>query len=351
MKPADRSKFMTLALETAVNSVGVSRPNPAVGAVVVKDGNLVSKGATQTPGNAHAEVMALSAAGELAKGSDLFVTLEPCCHFGRTPPCTSAIIAAGVRRVFFACGDPNPLVRGKSRQILEDAGIEVFEGVEACGAGQTFAEVSRFFEGYFHFVKTGAPLVEVKTAVTGDYKLAGKAGSPIKITGKTADLWVHKLRSYSDAILVGVRTANLDNPLLNVRLCAGNSPVKILFGLETKAREDLQMLKAGARVLLFSRSAPSEDSGYEFHELPGSDFRENWNFMLSELARRGMHRLMIEPGKLLAENLLQSGLWHRYDLIVSKKLEPDGLDFPKFALEPQTREPLGEDELLVYRNS
>ena len=123
---------MRLALEQAFYSIGVSRPNPAVGAVVVKDGIVVGKGRTQSPGNAHAEVMALRDAGELARGAAIFVTLEPCCHYGRTPPCTKAIIDAGIAKVFFAHADPNPLVRGKSRSILEEAGIEVHEGVEAC---------------------------------------------------------------------------------------------------------------------------------------------------------------------------------------------------------------------------
>ena len=126
------TNYMRFALEQAFFSIGTSRPNPAVGAVVVKDGIVVGKGRTQQPGYAHAEVMALQDAGELARGSSIFVTLEPCCHYGRTPPCTKAIIEAGIKKVYFAHSDPNPVVQGKSRAILEDAGIEVYEGVEAC---------------------------------------------------------------------------------------------------------------------------------------------------------------------------------------------------------------------------
>lgn len=124
--------YMQLALSQAIFSIGVSRPNPAVGAVVVKDGIVVGKGRTQRPGSAHAEVMALRDAGELARGADIFVTLEPCCHYGRTPPCTKAIIDAGIKCVYFAHSDPNPVVRGNSRRVLEEAGIKVFEGVDAC---------------------------------------------------------------------------------------------------------------------------------------------------------------------------------------------------------------------------
>ena len=124
--------YMQLALTQAFFAVGESRPNPAVGAVVVKDGIVVGKGRTQRPGSAHAEVMALRDAGELARGAAIYVTLEPCCHYGRTPPCTKAIIDAGIKQVYFAHSDPNPVVRGNSRRILEEAGIEVFEGVDAC---------------------------------------------------------------------------------------------------------------------------------------------------------------------------------------------------------------------------
>ncbi|MBQ5463398.1 MAG: bifunctional diaminohydroxyphosphoribosylaminopyrimidine deaminase/5-amino-6-(5-phosphoribosylamino)uracil reductase RibD, partial [Fibrobacter sp.] len=129
---AEITNFMAFALEQAFFSIGVSRPNPAVGAVVVKDGFVVGKGRTQCPGSAHAEVMALRDAGELAQGASIFVTLEPCCHYGRTPPCTKAIIEAGIKKVFFAHSDPNPVVHGKSRAILEAAGIEVHEGLDAC---------------------------------------------------------------------------------------------------------------------------------------------------------------------------------------------------------------------------
>jgi len=128
--------FLRLALEESIFSIGTSRPNPAVGAVVVKDGIVVGKGRTQRPGSAHAEVMALRDAGELAKGASIYVTLEPCCHYGRTPPCTKAIIDAGIKEVFYAHGDPNPVVRGNSRKILEEAGVVVHEGVDACIAAE-----------------------------------------------------------------------------------------------------------------------------------------------------------------------------------------------------------------------
>lgn len=283
---AEVSNYMQMALNEAVFSIGVSRPNPAVGAVVVKDGIVVGKGRTQRPGSAHAEVMALRDAGELARGAAIYVTLEPCCHYGRTPPCTKAIIDAGIAKVFYAHGDPNPVVRGNSRKILEEAGIEVYEGVDACiaaefedgleqlsgdcagsecrclnvppachceersdeaiEAGSTyrskdaqaagrevFAEVERYFEAYDYFVCNKRAFVEVKSAVTDEgsmgYVLPDGSHKPMKITGDGANCWNHELRAMSDAILVGAGTVLADNPGLDVRLAKGNSPVKIVW--------------------------------------------------------------------------------------------------------------------------
>ncbi|MCQ2103610.1 MAG: bifunctional diaminohydroxyphosphoribosylaminopyrimidine deaminase/5-amino-6-(5-phosphoribosylamino)uracil reductase RibD [Fibrobacter sp.] len=274
--------FLRLALEESIFSIGVSRPNPAVGAVVVKDGIVVGKGRTQRPGSAHAEVMALRDAGELARGAAIYVTLEPCCHYGRTPPCTKAIIDAGIAKVFYAHGDPNPVVRGNSRKILEEAGIEVYEGVDACIAAEiesgwdddncggechclssshprdpsachpreggdlaspsksavvegsiVFRDIERYFEAYDYFVRNKRTFVEVKSAITDEgsmgYVLPDGSHKPMKITGEGANCWNHELRAISDAILVGAGTVLADNPSLNVRNAAGNDPVKIVW--------------------------------------------------------------------------------------------------------------------------
>ena len=270
--------YLQLAFEQSLFSVGISRPNPAVGAVVVKDGIVVGKGRTQRPGNAHAEVMALRDAGELARGAAIYVTLEPCCHYGRTPPCTKAIIEAGIKEVYFAHADPNPLVRGKSRSILEEAGINVFEGEEACeravvdigwddscsqdgckvlsgdsaamaGEPETraearaearmlFHEIERFFEAYDFFVRTKTTFVELKSAISQEGYMGAVVGggakgaarsAPLKITAQGANCWNHELRAMSDAILVGAGTVLADNPSLDVRLAQGNNPVKIIW--------------------------------------------------------------------------------------------------------------------------
>ena len=362
--------FLQTALELSFGSVGISRPNPAVGAVVVKDGIVVGRGRTQRPGNAHAEVMALRDAGELARGAAIYVTLEPCCHYGRTPPCTKAIIDAGIAEVYFAHADPNPLVRGKSRAILEEAGIAVYEGEDACirassnaasenleelsgecadggecrvlGFAEStadakqegrsvFAEVERFFEAYDYFVCNKRTFVEVKSAVSEDGFMGCSApdGShlPLKITGQGANCWNHELRAMSDAVLVGAGTLLADNPRLDVRLAQGNNPVKVVWAghheftpAEVESLHFFAPCAEGAFVpLVFSCVAqPHLDGRAEVVELRHDSFAENWRAMVDTLSARGMHRLMVEPGESLAREIFDASpdapLWNRLDL-------------------------------------
>ena len=370
--PPEITNYMQFALEQAFFAIGESRPNPAVGAVVVKDGIVVGKGRTQRPGSAHAEVMALRDAGELARGASIFVTLEPCCHYGRTPPCTKAIIEAGIQKVYFAHSDPNPLVHGKSRKILEDAGIEVHEGVDACilacvedcsnGESCTecrvfeftslspqdraareaegravFAEVERYFEAYDYFVRTKRTFVEVKSAISQDGFMGSVDASdkrlPLAITKQGANCWNHELRAMSDAILVGAGTLLADNPGLDVRYAAGNNPVKIVWAGHHEFSADeisrLKIFSAGdVTPIVFSCVAqPNLVNVADCVVLLHDSFAENWCAMVDDLSARGMHRLMVEPGAALARELFngvcgdfsQSAqnahpLWNRLDL-------------------------------------
>lgn len=363
--------FLQTALELSFGSVGISRPNPAVGAVVVKDGIVVGRGRTQRPGSAHAEVMALRDAGELARGAAIYVTLEPCCHYGRTPPCTKAIIDAGIAEVYFAHADPNPLVRGKSRAILEEAGIAVYEGEDACiraSANATsenleelsgecadggecrvlgfaestadakqegrsvFAEVERYFEAYDYFVCNKRTFVEVKSSVSEDGFMGCSAADgshlPLKITGQGANCWNHELRAMSDAVLVGAGTLLADNPRLDVRLAQGNNPVKVVWAghheftpAEVESLHFFAPCAEGAFVpLVFSCVAqPHLDGRAEILELRHESFAENWRAMVDTLSARGMHRLMVEPGECLAREIFAApsepgkALWNRID--------------------------------------
>ena len=411
--------YLQLAFENSLFSVGISRPNPAVGAVVVRDGIVVGKGRTQRPGNAHAEVMALRDAGELARGAAIYVTLEPCCHYGRTPPCTKAIIEAGIKEVYFAHADPNPVVRGKSRAILEEAGIKVFEGQDACEraivesgwddscshdgckilsgnsatlAGETetraealaearmlFHEIERFFEAYDYFVRNKTTFVEIKSAISQEGFMGAIASDgshvPLKITGQGANCWNHELRAMSDAILVGAGTVLADNPSLDVRFAQGNNPVKIIWAghheftaAEVSALRVFQApVEEGIAPIVFTcvpqpaleKKNVAGAPAVEIVALSNASFVANWHEMHANLSARGMHRLMVEPGARLADEIFKCGLWNRLDLwqssdpAVERALESsgaEGLAYPELPTALVARESfmLGSDVLTVY---
>ncbi|MDP9296822.1 MAG: bifunctional diaminohydroxyphosphoribosylaminopyrimidine deaminase/5-amino-6-(5-phosphoribosylamino)uracil reductase RibD, partial [Actinomycetota bacterium] len=202
--------WMRRALELAENGRGSAAPNPVVGAILVRDGRLVGEGFHRGPGTPHAEAAALAQAGELARGATLYTTLEPCAHFGRTPPCTQAIVGARVARVVSAIRDPHAIVDGKGFARLSEAGIRLSEGVLA-------AEVARQLEAYTKHVTTGIPFVVLKMAATLDGKVAARDGTSRWITGEAARADAHRLRAASGAVLVGSGTALADDPSLTVR--------------------------------------------------------------------------------------------------------------------------------------
>jgi len=257
--------FILHAIELATYAIKNCRPNPAVGAVVVKNGLIAGEGCTQEPGNAHAEIVALKNAGNKAHGAELYVTLEPCCHYGRTPPCTDAIIKAGIKKVCYGYSDPNPQVAGKGIEKLKEAGIEV--------AKQNLnGLVDEFYEPYSWFVKNKTPFVTLKIAQTMDGFIANSDKTSLKITGEESQEKLHRLRSFCDAVVIGGSTLRSDNPQLTVRLVNGASPQKIVF----------------------SRS-----------NFNGGTFEENWRLMLNGFAKKGMHHILVEAGATLAENLFK----------------------------------------------
>src|SRR5690606_14942111 len=204
------SEFMRLALDEAEQALGLPAPNPAVGAVVVRDGRVVGRGRTQPPGGAHAEVVALREAGDAARGATVYATLEPCAHHGRTPPCTDALIKAGVAEVRYALHDPDPQVDGRGRTALEAAGVRVEEGDGA-------TEASRQLEGYLKHRRTGRPLVIVKYAASLDGRIAAASGDSRWVSGPQTLEWAHRNRPKLDAIVVGSNTVVVDNPQLTAR--------------------------------------------------------------------------------------------------------------------------------------
>lgn len=234
-----RMDYMQQALSLARQSLGTTSPNPAVGAVIVKSGEVVGAGRTQPPGSAHAEVMALSQAGEAARGATMYVTLEPCAHQGRTPPCTQAVINAGIAEVHMSMIDPNPLVSGKGKAELEAAGIRTY-------LGEGEQEARDTVETYVKHITTGVPFVTAKYAMSLDGKIATRTGDSKWITGPESRAFVRELRRISDAVMVGVNTVLADDPRLTVRdgedRAAERQPLRVIA--DSKARTP-----ATARVL------------------------------------------------------------------------------------------------------
>lgn len=248
--------FMREALRFARNAAGRTSPNPLVGAVVVKDGVIVASGWHRKAGTPHAEVHALNMAGELAKGATVYVTLEPCSHYGRTGPCAKALVEAGVKRVVAAMEDPNPKVAGKGFQILRDAGIEVTSGVLE-------EEAKKLNEPFLKWITTGKPFVALKTAMSLDGKIATSAGKSQWITNEKSRMRVHKLRDIFDGILVGINTVLKDDPSLTTRLPykEGKNPVRVVLDSKAKIPLTAKLLTDGQAptVVAVTENAPKEN--------------------------------------------------------------------------------------------
>ena len=309
----DDARWMAVALTLARRGLGQVAPNPAVGAVLVKDGRVVGRGWTQPGGRPHAETVALAAAGEEARGATLYVTLEPCSHFGKTPPCVDAVIAAGVARVVAAAGDPDPRVSGRGFARLRDAGIAVTLGV-----GE--AEAARLNAGHVSRVVRGRPLVTFKIAVCRDGKVALPGRRTAFITGEASRARVHMMRAEADAIMVGIGTALADDPALTCRLpgMAGRSPIRVILdgSLRLPTASDLARSARETPVWLFAAvDAPADREealkalGVEVLRIerdPAGGLKLDQ--ALGLLAARGITRLMVEGGPTVAAALLKADL-------------------------------------------
>lgn len=273
----DDRTAMARAIEAAASARAVAPPNPWVGAVVVHpDHGVVGVGATRAPGGAHAEVVALEQAGETAAGATLVVTLEPCAHHGRTPPCTDAILAAGIARVVVGIEDPDRRVAGRGIDLLRDAGVDVTAGVCA-------DEVSEQLAPYLHHRRTGRPYVVLKLASTVDGRTAAPDGSSQWITGEAARRDAHRLRAESGAIAVGAGTVRVDDPALTVRHLDGPDPVRVVLG-----------------------SAPPRA-----RVRPCLEWSGPFGALLDELGGRGIVQLLVEGGATVAASILRDGLADR----------------------------------------
>jgi len=311
---------MRRALELAERSVGETSPNPMVGCVIVRDGRIVGEGYHKKPGLPHAEVEALRQAGSQARGADLYVNLEPCCHYGRTPPCTEAIIEGTIRRVVAATGDPNPKVAGGGFAALRQAGIEVEVGLLE-------DEARALNEAYFHRLRHGRPFVTLKWAMTLDGKVAGPGGETARLSGEEALRRVHEERRRHDAIMVGVGTVLTDDPELTVRHVPGRSPRRIVVDARLDTPPGARVLSPGVPTLILTtedadqkRARHLEEKGARVLRLPASGTRVDVRKALSLLADDGVSTLLVEGGPTLHGTFMDLGLADRLLVDVASRV-------------------------------
>lgn len=306
--------YMARALRLAERGLYSTTPNPRVGCVIVKDGQVIGEGWHQKAGEPHAEINALMQAGPASLGSTVYVTLEPCSHHGRTPPCADALIGAGVAKVIAGMQDPNPNVSGQGLARLKAAGIAVEHGLLAMQAHDLNA-------GFVKRMVLGHPYVRVKTASSLDGKTALSSGESKWITGEAARADAHRLRARSCAILTGVNTVLADNPQLNVRnIETTRQPIKVIVDSTLRTPPDALILQ-GAKTLIActepdtKKAAALEAAGAEILCLPGADGRVNLHALFSRLAQKGINEVMTEVGARLNGALLAAGLadeWVQY---------------------------------------
>ena len=315
--------FMECALSLAGLALGYTSPNPAVGAVVVRDGVVVGLGHTQPPGSVHAEVMAIRQAGPRAKGATMYVTLEPCCHQGRTPPCTQAIIDAGISEVHISLIDPNPLVSGKGLKILQEAGVKTFLG--QCEEGAR--EIN---EGYIKFITTGMPFVIAKFAMSLDGKIATQGGDSKWISGEESRKFVHYLRHIVDAIMVGANTVVADDPQLSARGCRGKGgktklqPLRVIVDGKGRTPLSARIFEEPGKTLVavakpFNAKAAEDfrKSGAEVVELPAEKGIIDLNELFNILGKREVTSVLVEGGSGLFGSLFDRGLVNKVLAFIS----------------------------------
>lgn len=312
--------YMEMALQLAENVAGQTSPNPPVGAVIVKDGRIIGMGAHLQAGERHAERVALDMAGANATDADLYVTLEPCSHTGKTSPCADAVIQAGIKRVFVATTDPNPLVAGKGIAKLREAGVEVTESVSVELA-------KKLYEPFFHFIKTKTPHVTMKTAMTIDGKIATSKGDSKWVTSEQARLDVHQLRHTQDAILVGVQTLLHDNPLLTTRLpLGGQHPIRVILDTSLRTPESSQIIQNAEAPTWIFCGKYAELSREKLLKKPHVQIIRMQKpqliveDILLELGRRSVMTLLVEGGAAINASFVKARAVQKVICYVAPKL-------------------------------
>lgn len=327
-------KYMRRAIKLAKKGSGHVNPNPLVGAVIVRDGEIIGEGYHECYGQLHAERNAIANAkkrGNSLEGSTIYVTLEPCCHYGKTPPCTEAIIEEKIARVVVGSDDPNPLVSGKGFQMLREKGIEVIPHFlkEECDAMNHV---------FFHYIRTGTPYVAMKYAMTMDGKIACYTGDSKWVTGEESRAHVQTLRNHYKGIMAGIGTVLADDPMLNCRIEGGRDPIRIIADSHLRIPMDSQLVRtAGQQPLIVAclpdadeeKAAQLQEKGVEVLRIPGvttADITEEQKEVISlpvlmkELGARKIDGILLEGGGQLNESALQAGIVDRIYCYIAPKI-------------------------------
>jgi diaminohydroxyphosphoribosylaminopyrimidine deaminase/5-amino-6-(5-phosphoribosylamino)uracil reductase len=353
--------YMRRAIELARRGAGWTAPNPLVGAVIVKDGRIIGEGYHPRRGALHAERQALASLSESARGATLYVTLEPCCHQGRTPPCTEAILEHGIDRVVIGSRDPNPVVAGRSAAILRAGGVRVTEGFlrEECDA---------LNPDYFHYITERTPYVVMKYAMTMDGKIACRTGASRWITGEEARRHVHRLRGRCAAVLVGINTVLADDPLLNCRIPGAHQPLRIVVDSRLRLPQESRLCRTAKEYPTLvvcaavdpRRRASLEAMGVKVISLPDETGRVDLKKLMTLLGKREISSVLIEGGGEIHEAALRAGIVHHVCAYLAPKLlggrnartpvGGQGVPTPDAGARLCRRRitPLGEDLLLEY---
>lgn len=354
-------QYMRLALVQAGRGCGFVNPNPMVGAVIVKDGRIIGEGFHVAYGRPHAERAALAACSESPAGATLYVTLEPCCHHGKTPPCTDALIESGLKKVVVGCADPNPLAAGKGIGILRRHGIEVAENVLE-------KECRKQNEVFFHYIQTGTPYVVMKYAMTADGKIASRTGKSKWITGEAARRRVHGDRSRYAAIMIGSGTLIADDPLLTCRLEGGVNPVRIICDTGLKTPLGSQVVKTAGDVPTIiatscqdiEKHRPYLEQKCQIMQIARKEGHLDLEELMKKLGQEKIDSVLLEGGAALNWSALQSGIVNKVQVYIAPKIFGGadakapvggmGIDAPDdaFFLANQEMTVLGEDILLEY---
>jgi diaminohydroxyphosphoribosylaminopyrimidine deaminase / 5-amino-6-(5-phosphoribosylamino)uracil reductase len=315
-------RYMRMACRLAEKAAGRTSPNPMVGAVLVRDGKLLGAGFHQFAGGDHAEIVALKKAGNKAHGATLYINLEPCNHYGRTPPCTRSLIAAGVKEVVVGMKDPNPLVSGKGLRALARAGIKVRSGV-------LHEECQTLNEAFTKFITRGVPFITLKLAASLDGKIATASGDARWISCEESRATVHQLRNSYDAVLVGAGTVITDNPQLTCRMAGGRDPWRIILDARLRiplGAEFLRQRGSKKNIIVTSDTGPAgkiralENLGATVWRLPAREGAVRWLPLLKRLAKTGIASVLIEGGAITAAGALKEKVVDKMLLFYAPKL-------------------------------